>query len=182
MVLVELENPSGHESPVLLAQKKTGFFPFLRALSADIQGARYQKHVMPFTLLTPDTSDTDTSLDAALTEACFGAGALDIIHSPLGYEDINRLVGHVKDAVRPSARLIGSSMARNLVDSIRDMAPANIARHRPDESIPAHRRSAVEDAVRQWHFPAHDFAMDELCYAALYMLEHILQVLSLIHI
>lgn len=175
VVLVELHDDSSDGSPVLLESPRTSPFQFLRALSADVQGARYQKHVMPFALLAPDAPGSGSTLDAAFTTACLSAGALDIVHSPIGYEDINRLVGHVKDAMRPSARLLGSAMAQGLVDSIRSTTPAQVARHQPDQTIPSHRKQTVEDAIRNWHFPAHDFAMDELTYAALCMLEHMLR-------
>ena len=175
MVLIELQDASSDGSPILVAPDKTSPFPFLRALAADIQGARYLKPVMPFVLLTPDEPDSDPPLDAALATACLSAGALDIVHNPLGNEDVTRLVGHVKDVTRPCARLVGSTMAQNLVDSIRSKTRTKVARHRPDTSLSAHRKQVVEDAVRSWHFPAHEFGMDELTYAAMLMLEHMLR-------
>lgn len=175
IVLVELLNSPEDGSPLAASNQKSPF-PFLRALSADIQGARYQRPVMPFALLAPTPPGADASLNAAITAACLSAGAVDIVHSPLEYEDINRLVGHVKDVIRPAARLVGSVMAQNLVDSIRNTADPRVSRHRPDESVPAHRKRAVEQAVREWHFPAHEFAMDELTYAAMFMLEDMLRV------
>lgn len=173
VVLIELRDDSRDGSSILLAETNADAFPFLRALSADIQGARYQKPVMPFVLFN---SETKKPLDAALTTSCLSAGALDVTHSPLDYEDMNRIVAHVKEATRPSARLVGFSMAQNLVDSMRSKAVTRVAAHRPDERVPEERKRAVEEAVGRWHFPAHDFDMEELTYAALYMLEHILAV------
>ncbi|KAF2770024.1 HD-domain/PDEase-like protein [Teratosphaeria nubilosa] len=172
VVLVEL---SGASSPPI-ADKNATSLPFLRALCSDINGARYQNHVMPFAILKIDISKNGLHLDATLTATCFSAGALDIVRSPLASEDISRLVSHVKETLRPAARLVGAGMAQNLVNSIGATSPKRIASHRPDESIPEHRRKAVEDAICQWQFPAHEFGMDELTYGALFMLEHMLQV------
>ena len=165
VVLVDVRD-GGHETS---PDDDADSFPFLRTLSANIHGARYLKQVMPFAL-------SDTTLDASTTTSCFKAGAIDIFHGPFSYEDLNRLVGHVKETIRPSARLLGANMVQNLVDSIRSIKPTKIATHRPDQIVPAKRRKAVEDAVGQWHFPAQDFGMDELTYAAMFMLEHMLQV------
>ncbi|KAK5133000.1 hypothetical protein LTR08_008287 [Meristemomyces frigidus] len=178
MVLVELQDGLGEGSRTT-RKSDTESFPFLRALAADIQGARYQKHVLSFALLRREGFGKVPPLDAAWTTSCLGAGALDVVHSPLDHDDLTRLVGHVKEAVRPSAQLLGASMAHNLVDSIRSITPTKIASHRPDQVLPEKRRRAVEEAVGQWHFPAHEFGMDELTYAAMFMLEHLLRVPAL---
>ena len=170
VVLVEVRNNSPEDE-----SKTKSLFPLLHALSADIQGARFQKHVMPFAVLIGDDSHDDMILDSTITSYCLQAGAIDILHSPLQHEDVNRILGHIKDTVRPPARLIGAPMAQNLVDSIRNTSqPPKESCHRPDESLSPERRAAVESAVRQWYFPAQDFNMDELTYAALFMLEHVL--------
>jgi 3',5'-cyclic-nucleotide phosphodiesterase len=181
VVLVELDGISEQGSQSLSTDDKTTTLPFLRALSADIQGARYTNHVMPFALITSDALEHESALGAEITASCLSAGALDIIHSPLGYEDLNRLVGHVKETLRPAARLLGAGMAQNLVDSIRVTGPMKMATHRPDQTITDDRRKAVEDAVGKWQFAAHEFGMDELTYAALFMLEHMLKVPELDH-
>ncbi|KAK3082409.1 3',5'-cyclic-nucleotide phosphodiesterase, partial [Teratosphaeriaceae sp. CCFEE 6253] len=67
-------------------------------------------------------------------------------------------------------------MAQSLVDSIRDTHTTTVARHRPDHTVSPERRKKVEESVGRWGFPAQDFSMDELTYAALFMLEHMLQV------
>ncbi|KAK4547032.1 hypothetical protein LTR36_001253 [Oleoguttula mirabilis] len=175
VVLIELRHDIEEGSRTSGSENEAKALPFLRALSADIQGARYQKHVMPFALLRSRQPVSDFALDAGLTSTCLGAGALDLVHSPLGHEDMNRLVGHIREATRPSARLLGASMAQNLVDSIRSTTPPNVATHRPDQTLSPERRRTVEEAVGSWHFPAHDFGMDELTYAALFMVEHLLQ-------
>lgn len=85
---------------------------------------------------------------------------------------MNRLVGHVMDKTRPPARLVGSSMAQNLVESIRQPGPHSRAGHRPDQLITPERMSFVEQAVSSWSFPAHELDMDELTCAAMIMIEH----------
>lgn len=130
---------------------------------------------MPFALLKSESSDAISTLDAEFAANCLRAGAVDIIRSPLAYEDVNRLVSHVRETLRPAARLLGANMAENLVESIRTTRPTKVARHRPDQTIPEARKNTIENAVGKWHFPAHEFGMDELTYAALFMLEHMLQ-------
>lgn len=158
------------------SDKASSTLAFLRQLSADIQGARFQKHVMSFALTVMDkTSPAESGSGAAITRDSFTAGALDVFHSPLEHDDVNRLVGHVKEITRPPARLVGAPMAQNLVDSIRDASVPIIACHRPDEAISDKRKTEIEEAVRQWAFPASNFNMDELTYGAVAMLEHILR-------
>lgn len=157
-------------------EQRASSFSFLRALSADIQGARYQQPVMPFVLLRSKSLASESQLDAAITTSFLSAGALDILHSPIGPEDLDRLVGHVKETVRPPARLVGATMPQILVDNIRNSStPPKAVTHRPDQTLPANRTQAVEKALSSWNFPAHNFTMDELTYAACFMLEHILQ-------
>jgi len=174
VVLVELDDARQHASSAVPTDSAAPL-PFLRALAADVQCARYQRHVMPFALLHSESSGTLSPLDTEFTAGCLNAGAVEVIRSPLAYEDVNRLVGHVKETLRPAARLLGASMAGNLVRSIRDSSPTRVARHRPDQTIPEARKNAIENAVGQWHFHAHEFGMDELTYAALFMVEHMLQ-------
>ncbi|KAK3074012.1 3',5'-cyclic-nucleotide phosphodiesterase [Teratosphaeriaceae sp. CCFEE 6253] len=176
VVLVELHNSASDGAAVLPLEKKAGSLPFLRALAADVHGARYQRAVMPFALVSALPAGNHASIDAALTASCLEAGAMDIAHSPLGDGDLHRLVGHVKHATRPVARLLGASMAQSLVDSIRDTHTTTVARHRPDHTVSPERRKKVEESVGRWGFPAQDFSMDELTYSALFMLEHMLQV------
>lgn len=157
-------------------EREVSTLAFLRHLSADVQGARFQKHVMPFALTVLDKSAPSAKDNgAAITRDSFTAGALDVMHSPLEHDDVNRLVGHVKEVTRPPARLVGAPMAQNLVDSIRDTSTPMVACHRPDQEISDARKAVIEKAVRQWGFPASDFNMDELTYGALVMLEHILR-------
>lgn len=171
ITLIELRN-----APNELKDKKAPF-SFLRSLTAEIQGARYQKDVMPFVVLTFDESpQPETNLDSAITTTCLQAGAVDILQSPLRHEDINRMIGHFKEQNRPPARLVGAPMAQNLVDSIHNVSkPPRSEVYRPDEKLSAERKAVVEDAIYRWRFPAQDFNMDELTYAALYMLEHLLR-------
>ena len=178
VLLVELdgktvpeEDAAGEDSG-----RQVSTMDFLRHLSADVQGARYQKHVMPFALSILDKSSPSAEDEgAAITKDSFVAGALDVMHSPLEHDDVNRLVGHVKEITRPPARLVGAPMAQNLVDSIRDASSPPVACHRPDKDISEDRKATIEEAVRQWGFPASEFNMDELTYGALVMLEHILR-------
>ncbi|KAK3675289.1 3',5'-cyclic-nucleotide phosphodiesterase [Recurvomyces mirabilis] len=176
VVLVELHDGAAKDARLLADNKQAATFPFLRNLSADINGARYQRPVMPFALVSPSFHEEDVPADATFAASCLEAGALDIFHSPLNDEDLHRLVGHVKEALRPAARLVGSSMAQSLVTSIRSTTPNSSARYRPDESLSPARRKVVEDNVGKWHFPAQTFTMDELTYAAMFMLEHMLQL------
>ncbi|KAK5109688.1 hypothetical protein LTR62_006810 [Meristemomyces frigidus] len=176
VVLVELRGGAAEGARLLAAHKEAGAFPFLRNLSADIDGARYQRVVMPFALVARSGDNENAPIDATLAATCLEAGALDIVHSPLRDEDLHRLVGHVREALRPSARLVGSAMAQNLVTSIRSTSPIQSARHRPHDTLSPARRKMVEDNVSQWHFPAQSFSMDELTYAALIMLEHMLEI------
>lgn len=171
ITLIELRN-----APSELKDKQ-GPYSFLCSLTAAIRGARYQKDVMPFVVLTSDaSSQANHDTDSAVTTSCFQAGAVDILQSPLRHEDINRMIGHFKEQNRPPARIIGAPMAQNLVDSIHNVAkPPRTPVYRPDETLPKERRAAVEDAIHRWHFPAQDFNMDELTYASLYMLEHVLK-------
>jgi len=157
-------------------RNKEGSFSFLRSLSTDIRGSRFQKDVMPFVVLTSkNDGDEQASMDSTVTTSCLENGAVDILHSPLRYEDINRMIGHFKEQNRPPARLTGAPMAQNLVDSIHNASkPPRSEIYRPDENISAERQAIVEDAVFRWHFPAQDFNMDELTYAVLIMLEHVL--------
>lgn len=168
VVLIEIPEPT--DSPQ--AQDEIGF---LRALCADVHGARYQQPVMPFCLLLSPSPGENSSINATITATCLEAGTIDLVHRPLRDEDLHRLVGHIKETLRPAAHLLGASMAQNLVDSIRSVTPAKVARHRPDQSVSEERRRAVEKAVSIWSFPAQHFSMDELTYGALYMLEHILE-------
>lgn len=147
----------------------------LRILRTNIQGARYQKDVLPFALLFGATSPSLQSPRAESTASFLKAGAEDIIASPITSRGINHLVGHVMERTRPPARLVGSSMARNLVESIRETATEAQPCHRPDETISEERQAFVEAAVKQWAFPAHELDMDELTYAAVLMLEHVLK-------
>jgi hypothetical protein len=127
---------------------------------------------MSFVLVT---SDSATPLSPAEEAACMDAGALSIIPIPLCPQAVNRIVGHIKAITRPSARALGSGMAHNLVQHITNDDTPRLASHRPDEVLSVPRRLAVEEAVAKWNFPAHAFDMDELSYAALVMLEHVLQ-------
>jgi len=152
---------------------------FLEALTADIRGARYQKHVIPFTLLVSSPRSSQP-LDPATATRHLGAGAADALHSPLSHDDLGRLVGHVREKTRPPARLVGTQMAQNLVDSILAVNKPAKPCHRPDEAISQERAEFVEHAISDWHFPAHELDMDELTCATLYMLEHQLQSPDLI--
>lgn len=168
---MELPDTSDEKS-----QDKHGALNFLRDLTSIIQGARYQKHVLPLALVVCEDEPTrKVSLSRFATTNYLSAGALDVVTSPLGADDINRIIGHFKDVILPPARLVGAPMAQNLVDSIHDASvPPGIAFHRPDEILSAEKRTEVETAVRRWNFPAQDFNMDELTYAALHMLESLL--------
>jgi 3',5'-cyclic-nucleotide phosphodiesterase len=140
----------------------------LRALSNDVQGARYMRPVMPFAVLPagPEYGDTTQYLRA---------GAVEILESPLRHEDLLRLVGHVKEEIRPPARLVGVNMARNLADSIRNVSVPSEPCHRPDQTISVGRLSFIQDAIGKWHFPAHELNMDELTCAVVFMVEHLLK-------
>lgn len=174
VMLVELDDKTS--SPAGQPETASKTMAFLRHLSANIQGARYQKDVIPFTLTVSDKfSPAENSTAAKIVQDSFTAGALDVMHSPLEHDDVNRLVGHVKDITRPPARLVGAPMAQNLVDSIRDTSTPMTACHRPDEAISAERQIEIANAVRQWGFAASEFNMDELTYGVVVMLEHILR-------
>lgn len=147
---------------------------FLEALAADIQGSRYQKHVILFTLLVSSPRSSQP-LDPATATRHLGAGAIDALHSPLNHDDMGRLVGHVREKNRPPARLVGTQMAQNLVNSILTVRKPSKPCHRPDEAISPERARFVRDAISSWHFPAHELSMDELTCGTLYMLEHQLQ-------
>lgn len=95
-----------------------------------------------------------------------------MLNSPLAHDDLSRLVGHVREKTRPPARLVGTQMAQNLVDSILTVQKPGKPCHRPDEAISDERADFVQDAVSHWRFPAHELDMDELTCATLYMLEH----------
>lgn len=144
---------------------------FLEALHADIQGARHQRHVIPFTLLVSSPRSSQP-LDPATAAKHLGAGAADALHSPISHDDLGRLVGHVRERTRPPARLVGTQMAQNLVDSILTFKKPAKPCHRPDEAISQERADFVQEAISDWHFPAHELDMDELTCGALYMLEH----------
>lgn len=147
---------------------------FLEALNADIQGARYQRHVFPFSLLVSSPRSSQP-LDPATATQHLGAGATDTLHSPLRNDDLSRLVGHVRENTRPPARLVGTQMAQNLVNSILTTRKPGKPCHRPDEAISQERSEFVKHAISQWRFPAHELDMDELTCATLYMVEHQLQ-------
>ena len=123
---------------------------FLEALTADIRGARYQKHVIPFTLLVSSPRSSQP-LDPATATRHLGAGAADALHSPLSHDDLGRLVGHVREKTRPPARLIGTQMAQNLVDSIIAVNKPAKPCHRPDEAISQERAEFVQHAISDWH-------------------------------
>ncbi|KAK3698569.1 3',5'-cyclic-nucleotide phosphodiesterase [Vermiconidia calcicola] len=178
LVLIELQNacPWGHISPSLFENSKTSAFPFLCDLGTDIEGAHFQKHVLPFALLPIEQSaDCEIFVDGEVTARCLRAGAVDILRSPLHHEDINRIIGHIKDRVRPPAKMVAAQMSQNLVNSIYDFAEPHEADHRPDLHLSAKRQKSIQSAIRQWHFPAHDFNMDELTCAVLFMLEDIIR-------
>lgn len=171
IVLIELRN-----SATEAKDTNNASFHFLRTLCTDIRGAHYQRYVMPFALVIPDAQPgAPSDLDQELTTECLRAGAVDMLRSPLPHDDINRMIGHFKELNRPPAHLIGAPMAQNLVDSINDVSkPPRMDIYRPDEMLSAEQKAAVENTVHRWHFPAQQFNMDELTYAALYMLEHVL--------
>lgn len=169
VVLIEApENPSSTSGDVPRHQST---IDFLEALNTDIQGARYQKHVIPFTLLV-STPRSSQPLDPATATRHLKAGAADALHSPLNHDDLARLVGHVRERNRPPARLVGTQMAQNLVNSILTVKEPAQPCHRPDQAISSERADFVRDAISDWHFPAHELDMDELTCATLYMLEH----------
>lgn len=141
---------------------------FLRSLTPSSRDMLHACFVMPFVL---STSSTDASLEASQ----LNSGAIDTMRSPLCSEAIDQLVGHIKEITRPSARSLGSGMARRLIDDINNTSRPRIASHRPDELLSTQRKAAIEEAVAKWQFPAHEFDMDELSYGALFMLEHVLQ-------
>lgn len=174
LVLIESNARSTHDGSVL--DKRKNALPLLQRLGADVEGARFQKPVLPFILLnSEDTVDVSDASERSFTAQCLSAGAVDIIRSPLQHDDINHLVGHLKEKVRPPARLIASQMAQNLIDSIHDLAEPKPACHRPDLLLSSERKQVVEKAVRRWRFPASDLNMDELTYAVMIMVEHLLQ-------
>ena len=107
---------------------------FLETLNADIQGARYQRHVFPFTLLVSSPRSSQP-LDPATATQHLGAGATDTLHSPLANDDLSRLVGHMREKTRPPARLVGTQMAQNLVNSILLTRKPAKPCHRPDQAI-----------------------------------------------
>lgn len=149
---------------------------FLQRLAAGVRSRQYAHQVMSFVLLATDASvDPARFLDASFESTYLEAGALDTMRSPLCAEAVHQLIGHIKETTRVPARALASGMARGLIRHITDNTEPHIASHRPDEILSAQRRRAVEDAVVQWNFPAHDFDMDELAYAAMVMLEHVLQ-------
>ncbi|KAK4507315.1 hypothetical protein PRZ48_001050 [Zasmidium cellare] len=149
---------------------------FLRRISDEVQSSRYERPVMPFVLLAPSSpQDAEPLAESAFETSYLSAYALDTMQSPLCSEAINQLVGHVKETTRPSAPSLGAGMAQSLVSSIVDTSEPQLASHRPDELLSAQRKKAVEDAVANWKFPAHEFDMDELTYGALFMLEHVLR-------
>ncbi|KJX93273.1 high affinity cAMP phosphodiesterase like protein [Zymoseptoria brevis] len=169
VVLVEFANAHASE-------QDDRALPFLRHLTADTAAGRYQQRVLPFVLVSlSPTQQPDQASDPCFESGYLEAGAIDTMRSPLCSEAVDRLAGHVKDSTRPPARSLGASMARKLVASISNSAPPEIASHRPDELLSAQRKSAVEEAVSVWSFPAHDLDMDELAYGALVMLEHVLR-------
>lgn len=173
VVLVEVLD--SHDQPKTFRESRNAkSFPFLRALSSDINGARYQKQVVLFAVVVNHPPEPDATLDAATTTSCLNAGATEIVRSPFGNEDINRLVGHFKEKTRPAARLLAASMAQNLVTSIHT-SEAVPSRHRPDQSLSVEREKAVRKAIADWHFPAHDFSMDELTCGVVFMLENCLK-------
>ncbi|KAK5172086.1 3',5'-cyclic-nucleotide phosphodiesterase [Saxophila tyrrhenica] len=177
VVLIELHSsPSAQDESNLTLDKQSSSYALLTTLGTDIQGARYQRPVLPFILvISGRPPHGDGTLESSLTADLLSAGAKDVIQSPLQHEDINHLIGHLKEKVRAPVRLIASQMAHNLVDSIHDCSEPRIAEHRPDLNLPQERKTAVEETVGKWHFPASDFNMDELTYAAMFMLEHLLR-------
>ncbi|KAF2858551.1 HD-domain/PDEase-like protein [Piedraia hortae CBS 480.64] len=151
----------------------------LRGLTDGVRQARWKQRVMPFALLQDATKSSEQA-HANVTATCLEAGAVDVLRSPLGVADVKRLVGHAREARRPCTRLVGANMAEDLVNNIPDAkASMPAAAQRPDLMVPEGRKRAVESAVGLLQFPACDFDMDELTYAALYMLEHVLRVPSL---
>lgn len=168
-----LDHSTAHDSASSLSLPEDAV-AFLRKLKINISGARFQNLVIPFALLT--TSDSDAkALDAEATAHYLQAGAEEIISSPILTPDLNRLVGHVMEKTRPPARLVGSAMAQNLVNSIREYSSYSPACHRPDEVISPERMEFVKEAVSSWGFPAHELDMDELTCAVMLMLEHLLR-------
>lgn len=169
IVLVEFSTSASSKRP-------TDALLILRAIASDTESRRYQRHIMPFVLVATDAlADIGPSLETSY----FEAGALDTMRSPLCPDAIDRLVGRVKELTRPSAKNLGSNMARILVDHLVNATKPVTASHRPDEVLSSQRKAVVEAAVAQWHFPAHEFDMDELSYGALVMLEHILRAPAL---
>lgn len=166
MVLVELDDGRSSE-------QNSEAFPFLRTLVVDGQTGRYSKHVVPFVLMSSSAQAEPQELSFEIPY--LEAGPIDTIRSPLCSEAVDRLVGQVKEVTRQPARLLGSEMARSLINSIASTTKPEIAIHRPDKLLSLQRRTAVEEAIAKWHFPAHEFDMDELAYAALVMLEHVLR-------
>lgn len=169
--LVLIDAPAYASTQSSDAPRQHSTIDFLEALHTDIQGSRYQKHVFLFTLLVSSPRSSQP-LDPATAMNHLRAGAVDALHSPIGHDDLSRLVGHVREKTRPPARLVGTQMAQNLVDSILTVKEPGRPCHRPDEAISEERADFVQDAISHWRFPAHELDMDELTCATLYMLEH----------
>lgn len=175
VVIVEFTGPDQPADPDAESDKQSSSFCFLQALATEIQGARYQQNVIPFVMLV-DPLANESGFDSSAVARYIGAGATDIVHSPFQHEDMSRLVGHVMERTKPPAQLIGSVMAQDLVDSIRNNETPPEPCHRPDEVVSQIRQDIVEAATKSWNFPAQDFNMDELTCAAMFMLEAILSM------
>lgn len=166
-MLVEFDDGRTHE-------QNSEALRFLRTLVADTQTGRYSRSVPTFVLVS--SSNANSQSEESLFESHYlEAGAVDTMRSPLCSEAIDRIVGHVKKVTRQPARYFASDMARNLIKGIASRDKPQIATHRPDELLSLQRRTAVEEAIAKWNFAAHEFDMDELAYAALIMLEHVLR-------
>ncbi|KAF2719377.1 HD-domain/PDEase-like protein [Polychaeton citri CBS 116435] len=129
---------------------------------------------MTFAVIVPSSTVDSLPIDANTATKCLHAGALEVVSSPFGSADINRIVSHFKEQTRAPARLLGSAMAQNLVDSIRDTHQPMEPCHRPDQTVLLDRRKLIEESIDEWKFCASEYDWDELVCAVVFMLERLL--------
>jgi hypothetical protein len=146
----------------------------LRQLIEGCSARGHSQRILPFMLAT-GASWSDNAVYSNASAKFLDAGVLGVAGNPLLPSDLARIVSRVAAIRKPNGKQLGRGMARRLVRGIEDQSDVCMATHRPDIILTSERRQVVEKAIITWAFIAHDLDMDELTYAAVLMLEHVLK-------
>jgi 3',5'-cyclic-nucleotide phosphodiesterase len=150
------------------------------------------------------TEDQSAIIDSQMMLNCLGAGALDVVQSPLNKAGILGLTVHayriykaakkeqagflaqargrrkqswvgVEEEEKPYAYM-REAMVRKLLKSICEPETVIEDYQHRELYVEEARKSIIAREIGSWSFCAHDFSEDELVYAGYRMLDHALQM------